>query len=99
MCADSGIYKSCKNDYGKGKCPMSPERLLHNETGRKGTPCEFILPLVMGDEMCNEKQPRMGRFDALLKMYGMVNAPHKAANIWDGNCPILRKNWDGNNAP
>ena len=29
------------------------------------------------------------------KMYGMVIAPHKAANIWDGNCPILRENWDG----
>ena len=78
---------------------MSPEKLLNIETGWKGAPCEFIHPLVMGDVMCNEKQPRMGRINAPLKMYGMVNAPHKAANIWDGNCPILCENWEGNNAP
>ena len=95
MNAESGMYKRCKNDYGQGKCPMSPEKLSEDETGRKGAPCEFIHPLVMAGVMCNEKQPRMGRFDAPLKMYGMVIAPHKAANIWDGNCPILRENWDG----
>ena len=78
---------------------MSLEKLLNNETGWKGALCEFIHPLVMGDVMCNEKQPRMGRMDAPLKMYGMVSAPHKAANIWDGICPILHENWDGNNAP
>ena len=33
----------------------------------------------------------MGRIDAPLKMYGMVSAPYKAANIWDGNCPIGAK--------
>ena len=92
MCVESGIYKSCKNDYGKGKCTMSPEKLFSNETGWKGALCEFVHPLVMGDVMCNRKQPRMGRIDAPLKMYGMVNAPHKAANIWDGNCPILHEN-------
>ena len=37
---------------------MSPEKLLNNETGWKGAPCEFIRPLVMGDVMCNEKQPK-----------------------------------------
>ena len=41
----------------------------------------------------------MGRIDAPLKMCGMVNASHKAANIWDGKCPILHGNWDGNDAP
>ena len=74
---------------------MSPEKLLNNETGWKCAPCEFIHPLVMGDVMCNKKQPRMGRMDAPLKMYGMVSAPHKEANIWDGKCPILCENWDG----
>ena len=59
----------------------------------------LYTPLVMGDVMCNEKQPRMGRIDAPLKMYGMVSAPHKAANIWDGMCPILRENQDGKDAP
>ena len=49
--------------------------------------------------MCNEKQPRMGRINAPLKMYRMVSTPHKAANIWDGNCPILCENWDGNRMP
>ena len=78
---------------------MSLEKLLNNETGWKGALCEFIHPLVMVGVVCNEKQPRMGRMNAPLKMYGMVSAPHKAANIWDGKCPILRKNWDGNNAP
>ena len=47
---------------------MSPEKLSEDETGRNGAPCEFIQPLVLGDVMCNEKQPRMGRFDAQLKM-------------------------------
>ena len=78
---------------------MSPKKLLNNETGWKGAPCEVIHPLVMGEVMCNEMKPRMGRMDAPLKMYGMGNAPHKAANIWDGICPILCENWDGNDAP
>ena len=68
---------------------------MNDETGWKGAPCEFIHPLVMGDVMCNEKQPKMGRINAPLKMYGMVSASYKAANIWDGKCPILRENWDG----
>ena len=42
-----------------------------------------------------QKQPKMGRMDAPLKMYGMVSASYKAANIWDGKCPILCENWDG----
>ena len=37
----------------------------------------------------------MGRVNAPLKMYGMVNALYKAANnlenIWDGRCPICTK--------
>ena len=74
---------------------MSPEILFSNETGWKGASCEFIHPLVIGDVMCNEKQPRMGRINAPLKMYGMVSALYKAAAIWDGNCPILCENWDG----
>ena len=74
---------------------MSPEKLLDDETGWKGAPWEFIHSKVMGDVVCNEKQPRMGRTNDPLKMYGMVIAPHKAANIWDGNCPILHENWDG----
>ena len=73
---------------------MSPEKLLDDDTGWKGAPGEFKHSKVMGDAMCNEKQPRMGRIDAPLKMYGMVSAPHIAANIWEGNCPILRENWD-----
>ena len=74
---------------------MSPEKIWNVETGWKGAPCEFIHSLVMGDVMCNEKQPRMGRINAPLKMYGMVSAAYKAANIWDGYCPICRENWDG----
>ena len=72
---------------------MSPEKLGNDETGWKGAPCEIIHPLVRGDVMCNEKQPRMGRIHAPLKMCGMVNASHKAGNIWDGKCPILCENW------
>ena len=67
--------------------------------GWKGALCELIHPLVMRDVMCNEKQPRMGRMNAALKMYRVVSAPYKAANIWDGKWPILHDNWDGNNAP
>ena len=74
---------------------MSLDKLSEDETGRKSAPCEFIHPLVMGDVMCNEKQPRMGRFNGPLKLYGMVIALHRAANIWDGGYPILRENWDG----
>ena len=33
---------------------MSLDKLSEDETGRKGAPCEFIHPLVMGDVMCNE---------------------------------------------
>ena len=62
--------------------------------GRVSALCECIHLLVLGDVMCNEKQPRMGRIDAPFKMYGIVSAPHKAANIWDGTCPILCENWD-----
>ena len=54
---------------------MSPEKLENDETGWKGALCEFIHPLVMGDVMCNEKQSRMGRMNAPLKMYGMVRCP------------------------
>ena len=68
--------------------------LENDETGWKGALCEFIHPLVMGDVMWNEKQSGMGRMNAPLKIYGMVDAPYKAANIWDGKCPILRENWD-----
>ena len=78
---------------------MSPEKLSKDETGWKGALCEFIHPFVMGDVMCNEKQPRIGRINAPFKMCRMVNAPYKAANIWDGKCPILRENWDEKNAP
>ena len=62
---------------------MSPEKLLNNETGWEGTPCKFIHPLVMGDEMGNEKQPRMGRMDAPLK------------NVWDGKCPAQSSKYMG----
>ena len=72
---------------------MSPEELLNDETGRNGAPCELIHPIVMGDVMYNEKQLRMGRINAPLRMCGMVNASYKAANIWDGKCPILHDNW------
>ena len=51
MSAESGIYKGCKIDYGKGKCPMSIEKLLDDETGWKGAPCEFFTPLSEG--RCN----------------------------------------------
>ena len=27
-----------QNDYGKDRCPMSPEKLLNDETGWKGAP-------------------------------------------------------------
>ena len=68
---------------------MSPEKLVNDETGWKGAPCEFIHPLVKGDVMCNEKQPKMGRMNAPLKMYGMVSAPYEAANIWDEKLPHI----------
>ena len=74
---------------------MSPEKLLNDETRWKGAPCELIHSRVMGDVMCNEKQPKMGRTNAPLKMYGIVSAPYNAAKIWDGKCPILHENWDG----
>ena len=45
----------------------------------------------------------MGRVNAPLEMYGMVNALYKAANnlenIWGGGMPHMHKNWDENNAP
>ena len=59
---------------------MSLDKLSEDETGRKGAPCEFIHPLVMGDVMCNEKQLRMGRF----------NAPLKLRENWDGMMPHRR---------
>ena len=71
---------------------MSLEKLLNDETGWKGALCELIHSIVMGDVMCNEKQPRMGRMNAPLKKYRMLDAPYKAANIWDGKCPILHEN-------
>ena len=85
---------------------MSPEKLLN---GKKRYPMmkwdekvprsELIHSIVMGDVMCNIKQPPVGRMNAPLKMYGKVNALYKAANILDGKCPILREDWDGNDAP
>ena len=66
-----GYIRAPKYDYGKDRCPMRLEKLLNNEMGWKGAPCEFIHPLVMEDLMCNKKQPRLGRMNAPLKMYGM----------------------------
>ena len=54
---------------------MSPEKLFNDGTGWKGAPCELIHSKEIGDVMCNEKQPKMGRMNAPLKIYGMVNAP------------------------
>ena len=62
---------------------MSPEKLLNDEMGWKGAPCEFIHPLVMGDVMCNEKQPKMGRKGCPIE------------NVWDGKCLVLSSKYMG----
>ena len=62
---------------------MSPEKLSNDEMGWKGAPCELIHSIMMGDVMCNEKQPRMGR----------TNAPLE--NVWDGKCLIQSSKYMG----
>ena len=66
MCAKSGIYYSCEHDYGKDNVPHESKEIIEywNRMQKKISLWERIHPLVMGDVMCNEKQPKMGGYDA-----------------------------------